>query len=309
MACGSSVTSGPPIGTSSIGKSTRLRAITAEHGPGNGKILILPIDQGLEHGPRDFSDNPESANPEYQLRLALEGGFSGIAFHIGLAEKYMAEFAGRVPLVLKLNGKTEIPSEEESFSPLISTVEDAARLGAVAVGYTVYVGSPAQGQDFTQFRRVRQEAERYGMPIIVWAYPRGRAIEERGGRNSLYAIDYAARVALELGADIVKINFPVYDPERAKFYPKPYDELRLSEAEMLKKVIDSAGRAMVIMSGGPIQDETALLEKVRLAVEAGAAGFIFGRNMWGRPFNEALSLANSIKDILHNTKTKGDREE
>ena len=138
----------PPYGLPDLdlspGKRARLYRLLHQHGPGHGLGMFLPIDQGLEHGPRDFFDSPDSADPEFELRLAEEGNFSAIVFQIGLAEKYIGRFAGRVPLVLKLNGKTEIPSDEEALSPLNASVEDAVRLGADAVGYTLYVGSPAQ---------------------------------------------------------------------------------------------------------------------------------------------------------------------
>ncbi len=151
----------------SAGKRGRLYRLLYKYGPGNGRLMILPIDQGLEHGPRDFFVNPESINPEFQLRLALEGGCSAIAFQVGLAEKYLKTFAGKVPLVLKINGKTEIPPDDEAFSPCNATVEDAVRLGADAVGYTSYIGSPRQDEDFIQFGKVRREAERAGMPVIM----------------------------------------------------------------------------------------------------------------------------------------------
>ncbi|HTW56211.1 MAG TPA: hypothetical protein VMG36_07235, partial [Thermoplasmata archaeon] len=190
------------------GKTVRLKRLLYDHGPGGGTLLVLPIDQGLEHGPVDFFANPESLDPRYQYELAREGNFSAIALHIGLAKKYFAEFAGDVPLILKLNGKTGVPSDAQAFSPLTGTVEDAVHLGADAVGYTIYVGSPAQDRDFSQFLGVRRDADRLGMPVIVWAYPRGEAIAKKGGKESLYAVDYAARVALELGADVVKVNYP-----------------------------------------------------------------------------------------------------
>src|SRR5262249_31477450 len=152
------------------GKRTRLHRLLYQFGPANGTLLFLPIDQGLEHGPRDFfSPNPAAKDPEIQLRLAKEGKFSGIVYQIGVAEKYMGLFAGEVPLVLKLNGKTEIPSDRRPTSTLLASVEVAARLGADAVGYTLYIGSPLQVADVEQFHRVREDAEHYGMPIIVWA--------------------------------------------------------------------------------------------------------------------------------------------
>ena len=278
----------------SAGKKARLYRLLYKYGPGNGRLMILPIDQGLEHGPRDFFVNPESLNPEFQLRLALEGGFSAIAFQVGLAEKYLRAFAGKVPLILKINGKTEIPPDDEAFSPCNATVEDAVRLGADAVGYTSYIGSPRQDEDFTQFGRVRREAERAGLPLIMWAYPRGKHMELKGGRDSLYAVDYAARIAQELGADVVKMNYPKVDEEKRPQYPKEYRDLKLSKREMLEKVIASAGRTLTLMSGGAKRSDEELFDDVRVALEAGVTGFIFGRNMWQRRFGEALEVAAKI---------------
>ena len=276
------------------GKKARLYRLLYKYGPGNGRLMILPIDQGLEHGPRDFFVNPESLKPEFQLRLALEGGFSAIALQVGLAEKYLRTFAGKVPLILKINGKTEIPPDDEAFSPCNASVEDAVRLGADAVGYTSYIGSPRQDDDFIQFGRVRREAERAGMPVIMWAYPRGKHMEQKGGRDSLYAVDYAARVAQELGADVVKVNYPKVDEEKRAQYPKEYRELKYSKLDMLSHVVASAGRTLTLMSGGSKRSDDELFDDVRVALEAGVTGFIFGRNMWQRRFGEALEVAAKI---------------
>lgn len=280
------------------GKKARMHRLLYDKGPGNGTFLLLPIDHGLEHGPGDFITNPPSADPEFQLRLALEGGYSGIAFQIGLAEKYIYEYAGKVPLVLKLNGKTGIPPDDEAFSPLNATVEDAVRLGADAVGYTLYVGSPAQDRDLAQFREVRREAVRYGMPIIIWSYPRGKFVEAKGGKDSLFAVDYAARVACEVGADMVKINMPRMDEETTKRSPEPYRSLRLSFEEAAARVVASAGRTLVLFSGGDLKEEAELLKKVEVCMGAGASGLVFGRNMWQRPFPEALALTARIRETM-----------
>ncbi|MBY0450530.1 MAG: fructose-bisphosphate aldolase [Cyanobacteria bacterium] len=282
----------------STGKKARLYRFLYEHGPGNGTMLFLPIDQGLEHGPLNFFENPESADPDFQCRLALEAGYSGIVFHIGLAEKYMKQYAGRVPLCLKINGKTNVPSDDNAFSPLTGSVEDAVRLGADAVGYTLYVGSPSQDRDIRQFNEVRKEAERFGIPTIMWAYPRGTAIEAKGGRDSLYAVDYAARVACELGADVVKINFPKIESAQKDHYPKPYNTVDLGFEETVQKVVRSAGRTMVLFSGGSKVGDEDLLSKAQTAMNAGATGLIFGRNMWQRPMNEALSITARVKDMM-----------
>ena len=284
-----------------IGKRVRLHRLMYEHGPGNGRMIILPIDQGLEHGPTSFFPNPESANPEYQFLLAETGGYSGIALQIGLAQKYARKYAGKVPIVLKLNGKTRIPPADHPFSPLTASVEDAVRIGADAVGYTLYVGSPRQSDDFLQFRQVRADADRYGMPVIVWAYPRGEAVDAKGGKNSLYAIDYAARVACELGADAIKLNVPVDDPKKRKLQPEPYASLELSYEEGVKKVIKTANKTPVLFSGGSKISDDDLLHRARVCLEQGASGLLFGRNLWQRPWNEALEMTNKLKKLMLET--------
>jgi class I fructose-bisphosphate aldolase len=282
----------------SLGKRTRLWRLLYKNGPANGRLLFLPIDQGLEHGPVDFFDNPDSVDPLFQLNLAKEGGYSGIVFHVGLVQKYLKDFAGEVPLILKLNGKTNIPSDKYAFSPQTASVEDAVRLGADAVGYTLYVGSPDQGEDIRQFFKIREDCDKFGMPLIMWAYPRGEAIETKGGRDSLYAVDYAARVACELGADLVKLNLPEFDEQKAKDSPKPYDQMKFTPQEGLEKVVKSAGRTLVLISGGSKISDEDLLDKVKASMEAGVTGLIFGRNMWQRNLNDALKLTEKIKRIM-----------
>jgi fructose-bisphosphate aldolase, class I len=278
------------------GKRVRLWRLLYGHGPRNGTLMVLPLDQGLEHGPTDFFPNPAALDTDFQFRLALEGDYSAIALGVGLAEKYMAAYCGRIPLILKLNGKTNIPSDDEAVSPLSASVEDAVRLGADAVGYTVYVGSPRQDSEILQFQKVRQEGKRYGMPIVMWAYPRGRAIEAKGGKGTLFAQDYAARVALELGADIVKLHEPTEDNERC---PEPYRSLKEKAPERLRRVVRSAGKVMVLFSGGEKQDDdTKVLEQVKRYMDSGATGVMFGRNMWLRRFDKALALSRQVHAIM-----------
>lgn len=281
----------------SPGKRARLHRMMYEHGCRNGTLLILPIDQGLEHGPIDFLQNPDSANPEYPFNLAIEGGYNAIACQVGFAEKYWPAHAGKVPLVLKLNGKTGVPPDDRPFSPLNATVEDAVRLGADAAGYTLYLGSARQDEDFAQFSGVRRDCLRYGMPLILWGYPRGEWMEKKGGRDSLYAVDYAARVAMELGADVVKLNYPRHS-EKDKDQPKPYAEMQWDFAEGARRVVASAQNTLVIFSGGSKVSDEDLLEKVRVGMEAGGTGLIFGRNMWQRPMEEALAITRRVKEIL-----------
>jgi class I fructose-bisphosphate aldolase len=262
-------------------------------------MMVLPIDQGIEHGPVDFFANPNAKHPRYQFELAKRGGYSAIALHYGLASKYLRDYAGEVPLILKLNGRTNVPSEAEAFSTLVSTVEDAVRIGADAVGYTVYVGSPRQDEDIAQFAEVRSACDHFGLPLIMWGYPRGSAINAKGGRDSFYAIDYAARLGEELGADVVKINLPKFG-EGDKDSPKPYDTLgsELGLEAAFRQCVLSAGRCMVLVSGGSKVGDDDLLDKVRLSMRAGATGLIFGRNFWQRPMDEALAITEKVREVI-----------
>jgi fructose-bisphosphate aldolase, class I len=282
----------------SPGKRTRLRRLLFEFGPGNGTLLLLPIDQGIEHGPRDFFPNPASKDPEYQFSLAAEAGYSALACQIGLAEKYYPDYAGQVPLILKVNGKTDIPPSDEALSTTNASVEDAVRLGADAVGYTMYMGSPRQDEDLHQLQGVREQCDRYGMPLVIWAYPRGSAIDKKGGRDSFYAIDYAARMAMEMGADVVKLNMPKLDPEKDKDSPAPYNEMEVSQSEAIRQCVESAGRSLVVLSGGSKADDETVLEHTKMIAQAGGSGVIFGRNVWQREKSEALEIIEQIKETL-----------
>ncbi len=280
------------------GKRTRLRRLLYEFGPGNGTLLFLPIDQGIEHGPRDFFPNPDSKDPEYEFRFASEAGYSAIACQIGMATKYYPAYAGQLPLLLKINGKTDIPSSEEAFSPLNASVEDAVRLGADAVGYTLYVGSPKQDVDLGQLQTVRQDCDRYGMPLVVWSYPRGKAVDAKGGKDSFYAIDYAARMAMEMGADVIKLNMPKVNPEKDKDAPAPYNDLEITQEEAIRQCVESAGKSLVILSGGSKVDDETLLGQAKMILEAGGSGCIFGRNVWQREWSDGMQIAGQIKEIL-----------
>ncbi len=284
--------------TLSTGKKARLHRLMYERGPGNGTMLFLPIDQGLEHGPVDFFENPAAQNPEFQCEMALRGNYSAIVFQYGIAEKYMHKYAGRVPLVVKVNGKTNVPNDDASFSSTLCAVEEAVRLGADAIGYTLYVGSPSQDVDFAQFAEVRREADRLGIPVIIWAYPRGSAIKAKGGQDTPYAIEYAARVAAEVGADVVKVNLPTLNAEKMAQTPAPYNTLKLSYEEHVRRIVEAAGRTLVVFSGGSKVGDADLLEKAQISMNAGGHGLIFGRNMWQRPMDQALDVTAKVHEIL-----------
>jgi len=277
------------------GKKARLHRILFQHGLRNGTAMFLPYDQGFEHGPRDFFVNPKASDPRYIIRLAIEGAFNGIAIQIGLAEKFYWEYAGEIPLILKLNGKTDFPSDANALSPLQATVEDAVRLGADAVGYTLYVGTPAQEADFAQFRVVREDAIRFGMPLIVWSYPRGEAVDSKGGTDSFYAVDYAARVASEVGADVVKVTFP--HPEKRTNVKAEYEKEFSTQAAM-NAVVRSANKTLVLISGGSKDSDEVMFSRGSEAMDAGATGFIFGRNVWQREYDESLRFVGKLREIL-----------
>jgi len=283
----------------SAGKLVRLRRMLYGRGAKNGTALFLPIDQGLEHGPRDFFPNPDSLDPDYEWQLAKEGNYTAIALQIGLATKYMRPYAGEVPIVIKLNGKTDIPSDDEPLSPVHTSVEEAVAIGADAVGYTLYVGSSRQDEDFIQFGEVRREAERLGMPVIVWSYPRGAAMAKKGGNTSPYAIEYAARVACELGADIVKVNMPEEPKEDKRItQAKPYPDMAYEMEAGFERVVRAAGRTPVLLSGGERVDDADLFSKAEAALNAGATGFIFGRNVWQRSHNDAVDVIQRLWALL-----------
>jgi class I fructose-bisphosphate aldolase len=197
--------------------------------------------------------------------------------------------------VLKLNGKTDIPSPADPVSPVNATVEEAVRLGADAVGYTLYVGTPGQERDFAQYLQVRADAERFGMPLIVWSYPRGAAIDAKGGKDSFYAVDYAARTASELGADMVKVNFT--QPGKRDGVPEAYRG-EFTPQQAIEAVVRSAGRSLLLVSGGEQAGQEAMLEKARESMEAGATGLIFGRNVFQRSRDESLRFVAQLKEIL-----------
>jgi len=290
-----------------IGELARARQLVDEQ----GKALILPYDQFIEHDSRHLDAESDAGNPRYILDLARRGGYTGVAIHYGLSARYWPELEGAVPLIVKLNGKTSIPSQDLAFSAHTSFVEDAVRIGATAVGYTMYYGSPRQDEDFVQLARVRRECERYGLPLIVWAYPRGRDMVQKGGIDTSYAIESATRVAVELGATIVKANIPkpgaagyIDNSGVPEYYRRLEGELReMSDHESLQvrcdRVVRAAQGIPVLFSGGSRIGDEDLLYRAEVCVKAGCLGFIFGRNMWKREASKALEITERLRSLLH----------
>lgn len=292
-----------------MGELARVRQLVDDH----GKSLILPYDQFIEHDCRHLKAESDAGNPHYIMELARDGGYSGVAVHYGVSWRYWAGVEGSVPLVVKLNGKTSFPSQANALSVHTSYVEDAVRIGAVAVGYTMYYGSPRQDVDLPQLATVRKECERFGLPLIVWAYPRGEAVDRKGGIDSSYALESAARMAMEMGATIIKSNVPkdgdqayLDNKEIPPYYRDVERELRAMPKERalqtrVDRVVQAAQGVPVLFSGGSEVDDADLLHRAEVCVRAGALGFIFGRNMWKREKTKALEITRKLRSILHET--------
>src|SRR4029453_8627953 len=242
-----SATQRPSLASLSVGHGKRVRMwrMLYGHGPRKGTLAVLPLDKGLEHGPADFFPNPAAVDTDFQFRLAVEGDYSAIALGISLADKYMRGYAGRIPLILKLNGKTNIADDGDAVSSLSASVEDAVRLGADAVGFTLYVGSPREDAGIRDFQKVRQDCERLGMPVVMWAYPRGRGINARGGKGTLYPQDYAARAAGGAGEGGGGAGGRGGEGEGTKGGAQDQSRaLKEGAPERLRGVVRSAGRVM-----------------------------------------------------------------
>ncbi len=236
--------------------------------------MLLAYDQGLEHGPSvDFND--KNVDPSYIMEIALKGRFNGIVFQKGLAEKY---YTGKVPLILKVNGKAAL-AKGEPVSRQNCSVEYAVSLGAKAIGYTIYLGSAYEADMFQEFGRIQEEAHDAGLPAIAWVYPRGAVIQNDTSRE---IVSYAARTGLELGADAVKIKYT-------------------GDTDSFSWAVKSAGKALVFMSGGPkAPTDDAFLKQVKGAIDAGATGLAVGRNVWQHP--DPVKMADYLRQIIFERK-------
>lgn len=239
----------------------------------NNKALFLAYDQGMEHGPDDFND--KNVDPNYIIQIAKKSKFTGIVFQKGIAEKYNKEIKkSKVPLVIKLNGKTNL-FKGEPISKQLCSVERAIKLGASAVGYTIYIGSKYESIMMQEFSKIEKKAHAKGIPIILWAYPRGKSVKNKS-KAKLMA--YACRVGLELGADIIKI---VYNG-------KPKD---------LSWAVKNAGKSKVVIAGGVKKGESTLIKQIKEIKTAGCIGLAIGRNIWQS--KNPITTANKVrKEVL-----------
>jgi class I fructose-bisphosphate aldolase len=268
---------------------------------GTGKLVILPVDQGVEHGPaRSFAPHPAGYDPRYHFRLAIEAGCNAYAAPLGFLEAGAAEFAGRIPLILKLNNNNSLYDDQDPISFQTGSVGDALRLGCAAIGYTIYPGSAHAGAMYEQLRDLTEEAKMHGLVVVVWSYPRGQQLS-KDGETAIDVVAYAAHLAAQLGANIIKVKLPSAHVEQAaarkvyETYAIPIETL----ADRVRHVVQSAfdGQRIVIFSGGGKIADDALFEQIRAIHAGGGFGSIIGRNSFQRPEADAVQMLRAIMDV------------
>ncbi|HTK07928.1 MAG TPA: class I fructose-bisphosphate aldolase [Ktedonobacteraceae bacterium] len=268
---------------------------------GTGKMVILPVDQGFEHGPaRSFAPNPAGYDPRYHFQLAIESGCNAYAAPLGSLAAAAAEYAGEIPLILKCNNHDVLNDERDPLSAVTSGVEDALRLGCVAVGFTIYPGSSERTIMYEQLRELTQEAHDAGLAVVVWSYPRGSSLSKEG-ETAVDVVTYAAQIAAQLGADIIKVKLPSAKVELAeaqKVYQK-YEIPISTLAERVQHVIQSSfdGRRIVIFSGGATAADDQVFNEARAIRDGGGFGSIIGRNSFQRKKEDALKFLGTIMGI------------
>jgi len=261
---------------------------------GTGKMVILPVDQGFEHGPaRSFAPNPAGYDPRYHFELAIDAGCNAYAAPLGFIEAGAAEFAGDIPLILKLNNSDTLAKTGDPISALTGTVDDALRLGCAAIGFTIYPGSGEAKHAYEQIRDLAEEAKAKGLAVVVWSYPRGGGMS-KDGETAIDVVGYAAQIAAQLGAHVIKVKPPTAFIEQAK-EKIPIKTL----AERARHVVQCAfaGRRIVIFSGGAAKGKAEILEEIRGLADGGSFGSIVGRNSFQRPRTEAIELLHEIMDV------------
>lgn len=273
-----------------------------EHGAlaGTGKLVILPVDQGFEHGPaRSFAPNPPGYDPSYFPSLAIEAGCNAYAAPLGFIEAIAHEYAGRLPLILKLNNSDSLGGPAEPHSALTASIQDALRLGCTAIGFTIYPASGRRNEQYGELRELIREARAVGLPTVVWSYPRGGKLS-KDGETALDVVAYAAHIACQLGAHIVKVKPPSAHIEQNEA-KKPYENVpKDSLAERVRHVVQSSfdGKRIVIFSGGPAKGTEAVLEELRQIKAGGGFGSIMGRNSFQRTRADGVVLLKKAIEIF-----------
>ena len=269
---------------------------------GTGKMVILPVDQGFEHGPaRSFAPNPDAYDPHYHFQLAIDAGLSAYAAPMGMIEAGADTFAGQIPTILKVNSSNSLAQGGTAPTQAITgSVSEALRLGCSAIGYTIYPGSDAAFDMMTEFQEMAAEAKALGLAVVLWSYPRG-GILSKEGETAFDISAYAAHMSALLGAHIIKVKPPTAALEN-KDARKVYEEQDIpgdTLADRVRHVVQSSfnGRRLVVFSGGASKDTAGLLDEIRALRDGGASGSIIGRNTFQRPREEALALLSTIIDI------------
>lgn len=269
---------------------------------GTGKMVILPVDQGFEHGPaRSFAKNPDSYDPAYHFNLAIESGCNAYAAPLGFIEACARDYAGEIPLILKINNSDTLFGPKSPISALTSGIDDALRLGCAAIGFTIYPGSAERKQMYEEIAIATQEAKKAGLAVVIWSYPRGEQVS-KAGETAIDVVAYAAHIACELGAHIVKVKPPSSHIEQDAAR-KVYETQGIRVETMtdrVKHVVESCfgGRRIVIFSGGETKTTGELLDEVKHLAQGGAFGSIMGRNAFQRPKREAVELLNKVQDTF-----------
>lgn len=268
---------------------------------GTGKLVILPVDQGFEHGPaRSFASNPSGYNPLYHFGLAKEAGCNAYAAPLGFLEAGASQYAGQIPLILKLNNHDVLHDEKDPLPAVTGSVRDALRLGCSAVGFTIYPGSAHCSAMYEQLREIAEEAKSHGLAVVVWSYPRGSALSKEG-EAAVDVVAYAAHIAAQLGTHIIKVKLPTAHLEQAAA-KKAYEAEQVpikTLSERVRHVVQSAfdGRRIVIFSGGAKSDDKNVFEEARAIRDGGGFGSIIGRNSFQRPRAEAIKFLQTVMGI------------
>lgn len=268
---------------------------------GTGRLVILPVDQGFEHGPhRSFAANPAGYDPEYHPRFAMEAGMSGYAAPLGFIEA-VADYAPHLPLILKLNNNDLLYETDDPVPAVTASVDAAVRLGCVGIGYTIYPGSGARNEMYENLQWLAEEAKGAGLAVVVWSYPRGSGIGDPKGETALDVIAYAAQIACQLGAHVVKVKLPSDHLHQAKARAVYESERipRSTTAERVRHITQAAfaGKRVVIFSGGSKASSDAFYDDIRGIRDGGGFGSIIGRNSFQRPWDEALGFMRQVIDI------------
>ncbi len=267
---------------------------------GTGKFVILPVDQGFEHGPaRSFAPNPAGYDPSYHPSLAVEAGCNAYAAPLGFIEGCAREYAGRLPLILKVNSSDSVGGPSEPLSAVTGSVKDALRLGCSAIGFTIYPGSSNRNAMYEEIRELICEAREAGLPTVMWSYPRGGKLSKEG-ETGLDISAYAAHIACQLGAHIVKVKPPSAHIEHSEA-KKHYEKIPSATlAERVRHVVQAAfnGKRIVIFSGGPAKGTEEVLAELRELHKGGASGTIMGRNSFQRSRADGAALLKSAIEIF-----------